>query len=349
MTNEEVIADRLKFKCLVGSRAYGTCTESSDWDYRGVYVLPVSSFMSLEPFPDRIRESEGDTEYFELRKFFDLAMQNNPSVLEWLFAPDDCVQFMDEGFRAVRDNRRLFLTRRVFHTFSGYAHAQIKRARGQNKRVNKPQPEERPSKYDHCWFIPAIGNRPVQVSRRAYDNADAASLEHTSNMYRLYDNGKGVFRGPSEQLVCSSISKDRELRDFVGFLIFNEQEYEKAVKDWKQYWDWFNNRNEDRYRTIEDKSLNYDAKNMCQCLRLLYSCEYCLATGDLFVRVPDNLIPYLKSVRNGDYTYEEIMTEAKSVLARIEELKDPSFLPGKPSFKKLNNLYMNIRETYKEN
>jgi predicted nucleotidyltransferase len=32
---------------LVGSRLYGTNTESSDWDYRGVFVAPIDTKVGL--------------------------------------------------------------------------------------------------------------------------------------------------------------------------------------------------------------------------------------------------------------------------------------------------------------
>ncbi len=47
----------------------------------------------------------------------------------------------------------LFVTRQCGDTHIGYAISQIKKARGQNKRVNNPKPPETPRKKDFCFVI----------------------------------------------------------------------------------------------------------------------------------------------------------------------------------------------------
>jgi len=78
----------LVLKVLAGSRAYGTSTDESDYDYRGVIVPPVEYLLGLSKFePYVVHEDHIDIFYYDIRKFLHLAIKGNPTVLEILKAP----------------------------------------------------------------------------------------------------------------------------------------------------------------------------------------------------------------------------------------------------------------------
>ena len=79
----------LILKTLVGSQAHGLAGEDSDFDYRGVYVLPTSEILSLGfkyKGSDWFEGKEDQTTY-EIGHFLHLALQCNPSILEVFKAP----------------------------------------------------------------------------------------------------------------------------------------------------------------------------------------------------------------------------------------------------------------------
>ncbi len=45
--------DRVIYRCVIGSRAYGLDSEQSDTDYRGIFLPPAESHWSLYGVPDR--------------------------------------------------------------------------------------------------------------------------------------------------------------------------------------------------------------------------------------------------------------------------------------------------------
>ena len=47
------------FRCVSGSRLYGTHREDSDWDYRGICFPPQEAIFGLHEFEQR-EEPEGD-------------------------------------------------------------------------------------------------------------------------------------------------------------------------------------------------------------------------------------------------------------------------------------------------
>lgn len=270
------------FKALVGSHAYGTSTPTSDTDYRGLFMVPLNHRVTiLQPFTEVGQEKPTDEKYYEVAKYFELAADCNPNIIEYLFMPDDCILFTTPIMQKIIANRHLFISKKAYHTFSGYAFAQIKKAKGENKWVNNPKSETPPQREDFCWVVPidrihSIGNwrslgvmpcRPIPIQDYnnrlggyfSLNNFHAAALEHVPNTYRLYHYGadsKGVFRNGN--LACESIPMDDEYPRFWGLLIYNDQEYQKAMLDWKNYWTWVKERNPNRWVSQESGQVDYD-------------------------------------------------------------------------------------------
>ena len=85
-------------KVLVGSRAHGLHSDTSDYDYRGVFVHPTSTILSIGiPKPPETGWIEGDQAdskkpkvddtSWEVGHFLSLATKSNPSILEVFRAP----------------------------------------------------------------------------------------------------------------------------------------------------------------------------------------------------------------------------------------------------------------------
>lgn len=297
------------FECISGSHAYGLNTPTSDKDIRGVFCLPIKDRISIFPKLQEIGDEKQDIKFFELEKFFKLAMECNPNIIELFFTPPDCIVYQDDIWTKIINNRNIFISKRAFYTHGGYAFSQIKKAKGENKWVHNPKPEAPPKKEDFCWIIPVFFKdtwqhrisvmpfelaekltkmppcRPIPLNEFNIDLKDfqIAALEHVPNTFRLYnysDGSKGVFRGSDEQLTCDNIPLEDEDKRFAGLLVFNKHEYEKASVDWRNYWSWVKNRNPHRWKKQEDGILDFDQKNMMHCMRLLLSVENILKFGE---------------------------------------------------------------------
>lgn len=111
----------LVFAIKAGSHLYGTTTSESDEDYRGVFVPGQRQLLGFHPV-DSISEvsTEIDIMMHEIRKFTQLCMNGNPNILDWLFAPDDCVLFASNHFDTILESRDIFLSRRLAARFGGY-------------------------------------------------------------------------------------------------------------------------------------------------------------------------------------------------------------------------------------
>jgi uncharacterized protein len=204
------------FESIAGSRAYGTATDASDEDIRGLFVVPAAAYLGLNRPPDQISDARGNVVYYSLRRVIDLLTQANPNILELLYMPEDCVRKTSPEMRALLANRQLFISKQCADTHAGYAMSQIKKAKGQNKWVNNPKPEAPPGREDFCYVIPReslsenplLPARPVPLKKLGWDLTEyhAAKLEHARDTFRLYCYGKGakgVFR--NDVIVCESI------------------------------------------------------------------------------------------------------------------------------------------------
>jgi hypothetical protein len=112
----------LLLKCISGSQAYGLALPHSDTDVKGVFVLPKNEFYGLQ-YIDQINNETNDEMFYEVRKFFDLLLKNNPNLLELLNTPDDCVLYKHPIMSGVKSE--VFLSRLCAQTFGQYAYAQI--------------------------------------------------------------------------------------------------------------------------------------------------------------------------------------------------------------------------------
>ena len=342
----------LIFRCVAGSQAYGTARAGSDQDIRGVFILPAAAYLTIEPPREQLSCETSDEVYYALRRFLELATSANPNLIELLYMPQECVLLSTPSWERLANARDLFLSKRAYESHVGYAMAQIKRARGQNKWINNPKPVEPPSKEEFCWFIPREQvdperqpYRPIQLAQSGIDlsQCHVSAVEHMNGLYRLYHYGpaaKGVFH--ENMIVCQSIPQDEEKTRCIGLLIYNEQAYEKAMKDHQNYWTWRRNRNEARWVSQERGEIDYDAKNLMHTFRLIISAERIFSEGKPLVRFEGDDLQFLQSVRAGAFDYKHLMHMAGERIAHLAELRDKSPLPDDPDMNAIASLLNEI-------
>lgn len=117
--------DRVIFRCVIGSRAYGLDHSESDTDRRGIYVPPADLHWSLYGVPEQLENDESQEVYWEIQKFLVLALKANPNVLECLFTP--LVELAAPLAEELLAMRTAFLSRMVYQTYNGYVMSQFKR------------------------------------------------------------------------------------------------------------------------------------------------------------------------------------------------------------------------------
>jgi len=117
--------ERVIFRCVIGSQAYGLADAESDVDRRGVYLPSAELHWSLYGVPEQLENEQTQEAYWELQKFLVLALKANPNVLECLYTP--FVEKVTPLAEELLGMRSLFLSRLVYQTYNGYVMSQFKK------------------------------------------------------------------------------------------------------------------------------------------------------------------------------------------------------------------------------
>ena len=118
----------LLFATISGAHLYGFPSPDSDYDLRGVHILPVREVVGLDPGRETIEVSavrdglEVDLVTHDVKKFFGLLLKKNGYVLEQLFSPLLLHAASDhEELKAISKN---CITRHHSHHYFGFAETQ---------------------------------------------------------------------------------------------------------------------------------------------------------------------------------------------------------------------------------
>jgi uncharacterized protein len=250
------------------------------------------------------------------------------------------------------DRRQIFLTKKVKHTYSGYALAQIKKIESHRKwLLDPPQREPQPQDFDLNLDRP-ISKEQLHAFLEYLYNLVRGKIEYLAEAEELYELlvGKIDYKGLLKQhpLGDEVIEYTQNLThssgDFIK-LLQKTQRYQAAVREWKAYQSWRTHRNPQR-AGMEAKS-GYDLKHAMHCLRLLHSGIEILATGAVCVdRRLAGDADLLKAVLNGDFTYTQVSEMADIAFAKIDRTYQESTLPDRPNLDEINQLAIELVEFY---
>lgn len=351
MTDLQFIRENncIVFECISGSRSYGLDIATSDTDIKGVFILPKENFYGLG-YIEQVSNESNDIVFYELKRFFELLQRNNPNILELLSVPAECVLYRHPVFEAMQPE--LFLSKLCRQTFANYAYSQIKKAKGLNKKIHKPVDKERKNILHFCYVTEDNSSRPLEHwlhdNNLQQEHCGLAAMSHMRDMYAVYYDHAGTlgYKGimhkeASNDVSLSSIPKGEQP---LSYLYFNKDAYSVYCKEYREYWEWVEKRNEARYNNTLEHGKNYDAKNMMHVFRLLDMAEE-IATGRGIITKRPNR-DHLLSIRQGMFSYEELVMQAEQRIAHINQLFDRSGLPEEPDERVVNKLMVDIREKF---
>ena len=347
MTLEELYSkDIIVFECLSGSHAYGLATPESDVDIKGVFILPEDDYLGLN-YEEQVSNETNDIVYYELGRFVELLSKSNPNILELLYTPEDSVRKIHPVFKKIRTMN--LLSKQCKDSFGGYAMAQVRKAKGLNKKILNPVEKERKGILDFCYVAYQQGSIPIteflQVNNLDQAKCGLSKIPHMHEMYCLY-YGEPSFKGIARKETANEVSLSPVPKGIepIAMMSFNKSAYSKYCKDYKEYWEWVEKRNDTRYQNTLDHGKNYDAKNMMHTIRLLTMCEEIGKSGILNVRREDR--DYLLRIKKGEFQYGELVELAEAKIDSINEAYENSSLPDRPNFNELNKVLVEIRKDF---
>lgn len=305
----------------------------------------AGSFVNILSDEDRIvvRNSKAEGTIYDVIKFIRLASQCNPNILDSLFCRDEDILISTPAGRFLRDNRHIFLSQKALHTFSGYAFSQLKRIKTHRRWLMDPI-EDKPTRKQHG--LPertVISEDRMSVMKAAIKKRvdgwemdlsgldDARIIQITQHIENTLLELE-IAADTKWTLAARSIGLD----DNVIQILEDERRYEKALDDYKSYQHWKKTRNPARAE-IETK-YGYDCKHGGHLARLFYMCEGLLKTGNLDVWRVGIDADQLIQIRNGGWTYDELISFTDAKMETLRGLVKTTPLPHSPDLKKIDAL-----------
>ncbi|MCB9566277.1 MAG: nucleotidyltransferase domain-containing protein [Myxococcales bacterium] len=293
-------APTLIYETIHGSRAYGLATPASDTDRKGVIIGPRRWYLGYQSSPEQI-ELDADHVRYEIRKLFRLAAAANPTVLEILWtdpADQEVVTPLGERLLAARD---AFLSRRAQGSFAGYALSQLARIKTHRRWLLSP-PEAAPTRAE------------FGLPERATISRDQLGAVET-----MLEDGR--------------LDEGALTPNFLAILD-RERRYRAARREWENYGGWLRTRNPRRAEL--EARFGYDTKHAMHLVRLLRMGLEILRDGAVIVRRPD--ADELRAIREGIWSYDQLIEAAESMSATIKRAASASPLPEHPDEEALDRL-----------
>lgn len=336
------------FEVISGSRSFGLDTPTSDTDIKGVFYLPKEKFFGLD-YIAQISNETNDIVYYEIGRFIELLIKNNPNILEILATPEDCIIYK----HPIMDKLKIehFLSKLCKESFAGYASTQIKKARGLKKKIVNPIPKEKKNLLDFCFILAGYDTILLKLwleqNKMNHEQCGLINIPHIKGVYALfYDEMKalqykGIFqKETSNEVSVSSIPKGEPV---LAQMYFNKESYSTYCKEYREYWEWIEKRNEERFNTNQEHGKNYDSKNMMHTIRLLQTAEHIFKDGELKIRVENR--NELLDIKSGKKDYDDLLQIADELLLSIEHYYNLSTLPQSPDKEKSESILIDIRTT----
>lgn len=366
-----------------GSHAYGTNIETSDVDYSGVFCQSLDDILG-NSYKEQINDDNNDIVIYEIRRFLNLISTNNPTVLELLNTPEDCIIYKHPIFDLVLEQKEKFISKICSNSFGGYAKQQISKARGLNKKQNwEKERVTRKDVLDFVYVIEGEKSIPWKIWNRdgKYEekfigcvnvpNArDVYSLFYDEDAYMcfgenipeymrenakkwrkesgtpmgfgykgLVKSGEGVNVAESNQLRLSSIPKGESP---ICIITYNKDGYTQHCKEYKEYEEWIENRNTQRYVDVVSHGQKIDGKNMMHCKRLIDMADEIASGMGIIVRRPN--AQELLSIRKGEVDLDTLISEVETKITEIDRKFSESDLPKQPDVEFINRLIITIRK-----
>jgi len=342
--------DLILLDCISGSMAYNLNVVGSDVDKKGIFIMPQKQLYGFE-HQAQIANTTNDEVYFEISRFLELLTKNNPNILELLSTPEEHVLFRHTLMDLIKPED--FLSKLCLDTFAGYAQTQIKKAQGLNKKINKPLGAERKSVLDFCFVIYNNGSIPLKDWLKEcgfnQDECGLVNVDHFRSVYLLYHQKqltdgrfKGIVSGiNADDVQLSSVPKGLEN---IAVMNFNKDGYSVYCREYKEYREWEEKRNELRYQGTLSHGKSYDAKNMMHTFRLLNMAEEIALYQQVIVKRDER--DFLLKIRKGDFEFDELMQMVDEKMDRVKSAFDTSVLPDKPDAAKAEEILVRIRTEF---
>jgi len=309
------------FKGVFGSRLYSTNNESSDYDYKGIFLVPIrdcilggySRNINIKTNTEKnVKNSaeDSDTELYALQEFIKLALQGQTVAIDMLSTPKDKTLISSPEWEILVANRKRFYTKRM-SAFIGY------------------------SKSMQCKFTQRAEKLNVFRDTLKILEGIKTSFPLEANLWDIWnllpeDNNRKKIEVDSNRS-----SKNRWVYEVNGKKLQSFASIDYAIEILKIQIEDYGK----RVRQAAETN-NIDKKSLHHAFRVALELKQILKEGDLVFPLPET--QFLKQIKYGELDFFKDGLEVKfaNLLDEIEYLIQKSSLPDKPDRDWANNFIL---------
>ena len=292
-------------KMIFGSHLYGTATEESDDDYKGIFMptkeqiflgqIPKShSFFTKKGYETKNKPGDKDTEIYSLHYFIKLACDGQTVAMDMLHAPENMILEDSDIWREIVANREKFYTKNL-NAFIGYARRQA-------------------AKYG------------IKGSRLAAIKLAIKSMLQKTNDIRLRDFWDDIPRG--EHIKEYEVSPDGTRQIQICGKVFQETcKVGYVLPTLVRFFDEYGKRAQ---MAADNKGIDWKA--ISHALRAAFQVKQLLVEKTIIFPLKD--ADFLKRVKSGELDYLTVVApKLEELMDEVEIISEKSSLPEKPDRK----------------
>lgn len=303
---------------LGGSHAYGTNTENSDTDIRGCVLNTKAQILGNENF-EVFENRDTDTVIYGFNKFVKLLTSVNPNCLEALGLKPEHYLYVHPIGQELIDKRKMFLSKRVVHTFGSYAQSQARRLDNKAARL--------------------VGQ--AEREQHILNSINNASYDFKNKFFTFPDDSIKLY-------LDAAVSEDFEKEIFMDIHLSHY-----PLRDYKSMWSEMNNivKEYGKFGKRNTNAIAHDklAKHMCHLIRLYLMCFDILEKEEIITyREADHDL--LMEIRAGKYLDEErqpiseFYEMVNEFEKRLDYAKENTSLPDSPDNKAIEEFVISVNE-----
>ena len=238
------IKNNVHYEVLMGSVAYGVSSDNSDMDIYGFCIPPkdvvfphlrgeilgfgkqINRFEQYQQhhIKDKSAKKEYDITIYNIVKYFQLCMDNNPNMIDSLFVPRRCILHSTQVGNYVRENRKLFLHKGSWFKFKGYSYSQL-------HKMNIKEPDQNSKRYESIMKYGYDVKFAYHVVR-LLNEIEQILIEEDLDLERNREQLKSIRRGEwtQEQIIKYFEDKEKSLEEVYSKSKLQHSPDEEAIK-----------------------------------------------------------------------------------------------------------------------
>ncbi|MFA7204423.1 MAG: nucleotidyltransferase domain-containing protein [Candidatus Caldatribacteriota bacterium] len=306
-------------KMIFGSHLYGTNTENSDTDYKGIF-LPTKKEIYLNNIPKSINtmtkknnteknsSDDIDTEIYSLHYFLKLACEGQTVAIDMLHASDNMILESSDIWKEIVLNRQKFYTKNL-SAFVGYARKQA-------------------AKY-------GIKGSRLEAMEKVINYLNQFDPDNWLDRQEIWNN---LPTGEHIHFLPANEKTKYQMYQVCGKKFLSHVKIENVINSLQRSYDEYGKRAQ-----LAKQNIGVDWKAVSHAIRAAIQMTEIYTKGDLYF--PLKQAELLRNIKEGKLDYETFVAPIlEKLMDNVEELANKSGLPEKVNKKFWDDFLVNVIE-----